>query len=185
MAKQRTIDNATGGMTEGDQESGGALRQLSPFTGMGPDQQGQPNLGMGGEDPSGILKQVSTPIDPVSAQSGESPRERDAVQNPNGPNGAAMGGAPSATLRRPSSPTPMAGSSFTASSGGVMPFTPMEDSTDSASLTTPSGPTSQLRGSLFGSQGGLKGGGLGVPLDPVSDQQSDPISKLIQLLQRS
>jgi hypothetical protein len=38
------------------------------------------------------------------------------------------------------------------------------------------------RGALFGSQGGLKGGGLGVPLDPVANQQSDPIATLIKLL---
>jgi hypothetical protein len=35
---------------------------------------------------------------------------------------------------------------------------------------------------LYGSMGGLQGGGLGLPLDPTSDQASDPIETLMKLL---
>jgi hypothetical protein len=65
----------------------------------------------------------------------------------------------------------MAGSAFQ----GVIPFDPLPGN----------GPGAMLRSSsngMFGSMGGLKGGGLGVPLDPVSDQKSDPINDLINML---
>jgi hypothetical protein len=97
----------------------------------------------------------------MPGRAGEGPRER---QN---------GG--SATPRRPSTPTPQAGSSFTAPQG-VQPFQPMQSSGSIGSMATP-----RLRG-LFGSLGGLQGGGLGQPLDPISNQASDPIDTLIQML---
>lgn len=166
--------------------------------GLGPqDQSGGDALGEGGGDQSGIFKQVSNPgdiagqlqdeapgfevpelggqgaeadvhrrqplpMDPIEAKSGESPRERGAL------------GA-QASLRRPSTPTPMSGSTFSPGMGqGLMPFQPL-DQAEGSTLTNP-------QGSLFGSAGGLKGGGLGVPLDPTSNQQSDPIAFLMRLL---
>lgn len=78
--------------------------------------------------------------------------------------------------RKPMEPSPMAQMGSTMStqpSPGVIPFQPLP------------GPQSMGgRSNLFGSMGGLKGGGLGIPLDPVSDVASDPISTLIQLLTR-
>ncbi len=35
---------------------------------------------------------------------------------------------------------------------------------------------------MFGSSGGLKGGGLGMPFDPTSNQKSNPIDTLLQQL---
>ena len=111
--------------------------------------------------------------EPIAGRGGETPRERSK------PGGGAGGAAPT----RPRSPQPMAGSTFQAGmgggmgSGGVMPFDPMGGSPDVGSLATP-----RLRG-LFGGAGGLTEGGLGVPLDPTSDLESDPISTLLKLLQ--
>lgn len=75
--------------------------------------------------------------------------------------------------RRPSMPSPVGGAPASpqqppmgGSPSGVMPFAPM------------AGPS----GSMFGKMGGLKGGGLGLPFDPQSDAQSDPISKLMMML---
>ncbi len=43
--------------------------------------------------------------------------------------------------------------------------------------------TSTLRSKgVFGASGGLQGGGFGLPFDPTSNQQSDPITSLLQKL---
>lgn len=77
---------------------------------------------------------------------------------------------------RPSVPTPMAGSTMELpSTEGILPFTPLAGP-DAVSQASP------VRRSLYGGQRGLTGGGLGVPLDPVSNDQSDPISSLIAML---
>ena len=99
------------------------------------------------------------PVNPIG-RGEETPRERGEAQ---------------AALRRPSEPTPMAGDSFQAPSGGVTPFSPMR-TPSLGSLATPS------QGGLYGSLGGLQGGGLGVPLDATPDAASDPITMLIKLL---
>lgn len=100
-----------------------------------------------------------TQFDPTRPGRGaETPRER--------------GNTPAAP-RKPMSPDPMAAAGGSTFQAGVLPFKP---------LPGPMG--SSPSGSLFGSMGGLKGGGLGIPLDPVSDVASDPIDTLIQLLMR-
>ena len=115
---------------------------------------------------------------PQPARSAEGPRENavDRIQ---------------ATRRRPAEPSPMSGSFFTAGGGreapmgGVRPFTPMGD-TNGTDLASPMGGdvgvTRRSPVALFGSLGGLQGGGLGVPLDPMSNATSDPISSLIESL---
>ncbi len=125
--------------------------------------------GRGGESPrerpvvpdpthGGVIPHIEQPEVWMPGRGGEAPRERS-----------------NATPRRPSEPTPQAGSSFVA---GVQPFSPMQASASIGSMATP-----KLRG-LFGSAGGLQGGGLGQPLDPVSNQASDPIDTLIQMLMK-
>lgn len=96
-----------------------------------------------------------------NAQSGEGPRERELM-------GTKTGGI-SAAPRRPMSPTPMAGSTMQA--GGVKPFNPMPGVSPTAMTST--------RRSAYGGLGGLTGGGFGLPLDPTSNQASDPITTLI------
>lgn len=118
------------------------------------------------------------------AQSGETPRERgNTTLRQLGQGIGASGPNAEASPARPRTPTPMAGSSISATSGGgssegVQPFSPM-GSPDVGSMATP-----RSRG-LYGSQGGLQGGGLGVPLDPVSNQRSNPIDMLLELLSKS
>ena len=114
------------------------------------------------------------PVSGLEAQSGETPRERASVQPRSLGEGASGEGQPSAqaTLRRPSSPSPMAGSTF---QSGVLPFAQF-GSPDVGSLATP------RSGGLYGESGGLMGGGLGVPLDPQSNQLSPSIEQLIQQL---
>lgn len=115
--------------------------------------------------------------DSTGARYGEKPRSRP----PSGP----VGG-PEAAPPRPDSPTPMAGSvqqpDLPASTAGVLPFEPMGDTMGSlSSMAAPT--TSRLRGSgLYGDLGGLQGGGLGVPFDPVADEDSDPINLLMKLM---
>jgi hypothetical protein len=48
--------------------------------------------------------------------------------------------------------------------------------------TPPQALTSTLRGrgGYFGGQGGLTGGGFGMPFDPTSNSESDPISSLLK-----
>ena len=74
-------------------------------------------------------------------------------------------------------------------SPGVMPFSPMAESMGDTDLASPVaesrgdiGVTRRAPNALFGSMGGLQGGGLGVPLDPMSNATSDPISSLIESL---
>lgn len=105
--------------------------------------------------------------------------------------GSSPSGAPSgnqATLRRPSEPTPAAASPAQPS---IMPFQPLASPPPSAmaapveSKPLGSPDVSRLspgKSSYFGSMGGLKGGGLGVPLDPLSNQSSDPIDSLLSML---
>jgi hypothetical protein len=97
------------------------------------------------------------PIPPGDdARSGESGRERAMTQQ---------------TPRKPMEPTPMAGSGMTVSP--PMPQMPMEAL------------TSTLRGrGNFGGAGGLTQGGFGLPFDPTSNQQSDPISGLLSMLKK-
>lgn len=122
----------------------------------------------------------------AAGRSGESPRERvDASPGANPAPTPAVnlrdlsGGAESPTEAappRPSEPTPMAGSSFNSGMvGGLTPFQPM-GTPDIGSMATP-----RSQG-VYGGPGGLTGGGFGVPLDPTSNAQSDPIDTLIKYL---
>lgn len=121
----------------------------------------------GGEGDNSLLR-INPGSDPrIGARSEEKPRDRD--------------GGSVATPRRPPEPTPHTGASMVAGgpSGGpaglsLRPFTPMAD--------VGSGDW-QGSGGLFGSLGGLRGGGLGRPLDPMANEQSS-ISALIQMLLR-
>lgn len=96
----------------------------------------------------------------IGGRGGETPRERADVAGMGSPGGM-TGGMP--TPRMPMVPTPQAG----APGPSVNP------------------PMPQLMGPrqrLLGGSGGLTGGGLGVPFDPTSNQKSDPISSLMELL---
>lgn len=147
-----------------------------------------------GFDPAGGLDVGGGPSNDVESRVGTTPREwgqasapgstpapdvaRRALGGGGGGGAADNGEHAAATPVRPRSPQPMAGSVSQVQSGGaqptgVMPFTPM-GSPDVGSMATP-----QSNG-LFGSLGGLKGGGLGLPLDPMSNQLSDPISMLLK-----
>jgi len=78
----------------------------------------------------------------------------------------------------PSYPAPQAGSSAPATGGSTdqMPsFSPLP--------SAPMGMLTSSRRSLYGKAGGLLGGGLGAQ-DTTSNNMSDPISSLIQLLQQ-
>lgn len=123
-------------------------------------------------------------------QSGETPREREGAKQ-KGPTTdfGRFGEAPrerpgggDAAPPQPRTPTPQAGSVGPSPGPAPMPpqpFSPMPQQAPVASLARPMGGS----GSLYGGLGGLKGGGLGVPLDPISNQASDPISTLLKLLQ--
>lgn len=87
-----------------------------------------------------------------------------------------------ATPKRPSSPTPMAGSTQMAMEHDILPFDPMRQP-DQAMLAEPIGSGQQLRqAGLFGSLGGLQGGGLGTPFDPSPNEDVDMIETLLQKL---
>lgn len=111
------------------------------------------------------------------ARGGETPRERAGANEPGGTLSAPSPTAPQATPPRPRSPQPVGGVQEVPPPSGV-PTSPMPP-IGPGDLSRPIA----MRG-LLGSQGGLTGGGLGVPFDPVANQKSDPISSLIQLLQR-
>jgi hypothetical protein len=119
---------------------------------------------------------------------GETPREREEVRlrapggeagglpgldsggdQPGGMPGGPAGG-PQASPAQPRSPASRSGMP------GLMPFKPLPTAGQSSQLTSP-----RLRG-LYGSAGGLQGGGLGLPLDPVSNQASDPLELIMSLL---
>lgn len=89
-------------------------------------------------------------------QGGETPRERDSMS----------------ARRRPINPTPMAGA------GGISP-----GGGDDLSAML-GGMGGMNVGGAFGGRGGLTHGGFGLPFDPQSNQTSDPISTLIQMLQK-
>jgi hypothetical protein len=131
--------------------------------------------------------------DPKTAQASETPRARAQVRS-----------APKAAPSRPKTPTPMAGSVSQAEPGATASGDMMAGGEPSGGMTAPTtepgpmlfepmpGPdpnafvaplSSKLRsGGMFGSMGGLQGGGLGMPFDPTANEQSDPISTLLQLL---
>jgi hypothetical protein len=100
---------------------------------------------------------------------GETPRERAASGGGGGTGSPGLTGG-LATPPRPRVPTPVAGAA------GQPPQGP--------SVNSPLPPiVSQARQrSLMGGLGGLTMGGLGVPFDPTSNQKSDPISSLMELL---
>lgn len=85
------------------------------------------------------------------------------------------GGMSNPTPTRPRQPVPAQGSVSAPPPQGVVPFEPMGEPA-MASLASPAA------GGLFGSLGGLRGGGLGVPLDPINDAQGDQLSALIAML---
>lgn len=113
--------------------------------------------GLSGSSPlPGVTPGVAPPDE---GRGEETPRDRQ----------PAPGGA---TPRRPMSPSPMTGST-----SGLQLFNPMPGPSP-VTLANPA-----KRG-MFGSLGGLQGGGLGLPLDPTSNVESDPISGLIELLSK-
>lgn len=118
-----------------------------------------PDLGPGGKIGAGAPPPPPGQDLGGEGRLGETPRDR-------------ASGAISSTPRRPMEPTPMAGSTDLM---GSVPFQPMGSPDVGTMVNSKAG--------LFGGLGGLKGGGLGVPLDPTSNTPNDPISGLIQLLQ--
>jgi hypothetical protein len=150
------------------------LRKLSLETGM---EQDDP---MGGNDAG--MTPPPAGMTPAPPQTGEPPDVSQEGRSETTPreNQPPQGAAPvTSTPKKPAEPSPMAGSSFQPPPiQGVQPFAPL-----------PSQPGVSLAKSrsqaLYGSSGGLQGGGLGVPFDPVSDAQSDPISGLLQMLMKS
>lgn len=130
---------------------------------------GAPPPEPGGNGPAGKIGDVNS-LNAHAGQFSESPRERETAQ---------------AVPRQPMQPSP-AGGAPSAASTGQGPFMPLP-SLSPASMATPGlggapGGFSAQKRNLFGGHGGLTGGGLGVPLDPQSNDASDPISSLIQLL---
>lgn len=123
--------------------------------------------------PSLYMPNAATGQPGIPAQSGETPTERGQIPG-------AGGGAP-----RAGSPFPHAAPS--------QPMTPDTSGTGSVSVppTTfqplpsynPGSLVTSQAGGLAGSLGGLKGGGLGVPLQPSNPALDNPISLLISLLQ--
>jgi hypothetical protein len=139
---------------------GGAAPEENPFKIPGPGQ------GKAGDQP-----------DTHFGRFGETPRERVP-----GPHGGPPPLGPQATPPSPTEPVPMSGQpggGMTPPPPPMEPFDPM--ASDPGAFISPAG-AGPARRSLFGSMGGLKGGGLGVPLDPVSNETSNPIQGLIQAL---
>jgi hypothetical protein len=139
-----------------------------PMAGMG-DQEG-PMVSDSFGNPPGSDIGGRMPVGPIADRAGLDPRDNPTLGGGSGPTLRQPGGG-QATPGRPMEPSPMAGGV----SPGPMPFKPM-------GAPSPVSLTKAPRGNLYGSMGGLQGGGLGLPLDPVSDQKSDPISSLIQML---
>lgn len=131
--------------------------------------------------PRGTIPQYDSYVPPVfeeglgsgsAGRHGETPRER---QNVSQRSAMPSASAPAnASPRRPSSPESMAGS-VSSPAPSLVPFQPLPQASV-GSMATPA-----LRG-LYGAAGGLKGGGLGMPLDPMTNEASDPIDTLIKLL---
>jgi len=120
----------------------------------------------GVDDPS-VDGEGGLPKSGAVSRGSESPRERAGEQG--------EGPSTQATLRRPSTPTPMAGSVSDGPTGapsGVVPFNPLPGP----------GNNTLAGGGLFGRSGGLQGGGLGVPLDPTSNNASPSITDLLKML---
>lgn len=122
-------------------------------------------------------------VGPIPARGGSTPRESEAERQrervPDSGGAADPGGGPSFAPRKPSVPTPQAG--IVQPQPGPIPFNPMDGGGMSPeNLAKPL----RLRG-FYGSQGGLTGGGFGLPFDPISNQDSDPISSLIEQLMKS
>lgn len=111
---------------------------------------------------------------PLPPPTGDGPYDDSAHNKIDQPGGDGDPNGGQATTSRPRTPTSMAGSVSPVQSG-MQPFNPMGD------MSTSSGPQMAL-GRLFGQAGGLKGGGLGVPLDPTSNQMSDPINQLLKMI---
>lgn len=156
MARQRTLDN----MGQ-EQDPGGVLRSVNPADVLGAGQQESGGFTTPGDNQGQV--QVPDSFHPQVGQGQETPHDRGQVGGQSG-----VGG--NATLRRPTAPTPQAGSTMTAGASmrpPLMPFTPMGDTSTS---------------SLLGGAGGLKGGGLGVPMTPHPGAQNQDISGLIQML---
>lgn len=173
MANRRRSQDDNGDMGGLDETGGGPLGGIDPSQPDPADRAFQPDPSQG--DPS-LNRQGPQPMPPIPpdvdpAHGSEGPRERNNFNGAGG-NNPIMGPGITATPRRPTEPTSMAGST---SPAGIIPFNPM-GSPDIGGMAKP-----MLRG-LYGSAGGLKGGGLGTPLDPISNDQSDPISDLIKLL---
>lgn len=159
---QAKLRSATGQEDDLSPIPGGGLGPAMPEVNRQWDGEGPFNQESEG---GGILSQhdTSSAQNPEEARSGETPRE-------------------GATLKRPSAPTSMAGSTFTAGAsqgapGASMrpiPFAPL-GSPDVGQMVNP-------QGHMYGRQGGLQGGGLGLPLDPTPNEESDPINLLMKLL---
>lgn len=116
-------------------------------------------------------------VGPIPARGGSSPRENEAEKMRE--RLGDEGGGPSFAPRKPSVPTPQAG--IVQPQPGPIPFNPMDGGgMGPENLAKPL----RLRG-FHGSQGGLTGGGFGLPFDPISNQDSDPISSLIEQLMKS
>lgn len=111
----------------------------------------------------------------IPAQAGETPAERGQIPGAGG--GAPRAGSPMPHGAPPQSMTPDTSGTGSVTIGSPSTFQPLP-SYNPGSLVT------SQAGGLAGSLGGLKGGGLGVPLQPSNPALDNPISLLISLLQK-
>lgn len=147
------------GTTDQDAREPASMMELLSQQGGMPDTAAPPLLPTGGES--------------IPSRGGETPREspQGVPTTPSAPKPGELHTGTSATPPMPTAPTPAPnGSTFNPISGGN-------------SVGPLLSPMSSQRRGLYGALGGLKGGGLGVPLDPTSNQASDPISGLISMLE--
>jgi hypothetical protein len=93
------------------------------------------------------------PKGPETSHDSESPRDRSQT-----------------TMRRPMSPTPAP-----PNTAELIPFQPMGDMSANNMVQRRSP-------GLFGTAGGLKGGGLGLPMDPTNSAANQDVSGLLQML---
>lgn len=173
MARLRGLVGLGGGPPREDAPLPGPRGGFDPDTrdglGGGPDETA-PDDGFGGEGHGKGPK-------PHDSQGGETPRDR--PRPPMG-GGGPFGPPPAPTHptpQGPREPTPLAAGGAVTPPAPMTPFQPLP-SQGAAGLASPH----VGRRSLFGGAGGLFGGGLGNPLDPQSNDTSDPISSLIQSL---